>query len=414
MRIVSRNKRNASLLFILISSGLIQWILRPEKFAGPDTPKFLEIASKQLESGFWLDPSAFDGNYWSIGYPTFLALLKRTVGISTETLQLTHIFLGLVLVLLTWLISARLGPLIQVVATCLVAFNPNFWGLSALGGYEVLLGVLIVGGTFLTQLYSNLVGEDAQCGQYRVKILLVLLSGILLGLAVMVQSKSFIIFIVFAFWWARTSIRSLAVGTVGLLIVLLPWSIRNHFVLGTGSPFNSNGPINMWIGNNPGQSTGGFMEPPPLPTGSSDFVQGAFIFTVSQPELAFQLLIRKIGRLMEPLFFYIGNGEPSRLQWAVHVTAILLTILVVAGFALYLVGRVWLSSPPLPPVGFLAATVVAFFTVNLPFIAEARFMSPVIPLTTVIAVSTLSALIEVRMRQRIKIQGVLISRPEKS
>jgi len=108
-------------------------MLRLEKFVGPDTRKFVEIASKQLETGFWQDPPVFDGNYWSIRYPTFLALLKRTVGTSTESLQIAHILLGLVLVLLTWLISARLGPLIQVVATCLVAFNPSFWGLSALG-----------------------------------------------------------------------------------------------------------------------------------------------------------------------------------------------------------------------------------------------------------------------------------------
>jgi len=206
----------------------------------------------------------------------------------------------------------------------------------------------------------------------------------------MVQSKSFILFVIFAFWWASTSVRTLAVGTVGVLAVLLPGSVRNHFVLGTGNPFNTNGPINMWIGNNPDQTTCGFMEPVPLPTGAGSFTDAAIQFTLSQPEFGFQLLIRKVGRLVEPLFFYFGQGEPSILQSAVHVSTITLGALTLMRFVLYLVGRIWLSSPPLPLAGFLAAIVVAFLVVNLPLIAEARFVSPVQLLTTLVAVSAIA------------------------
>ena len=117
------------------------------------------------------------------------------------------------------------------------------------------------------------------------------------------------------------------------------------------------------------------------------------------------MLIRKTGRLLEPMFFYFGNGEANVFQAGLHVVAIVFSVFTFLGFTLYLIGRLWLLSPPLPPIGFLAAVVVTFFVVHLPFIAEARFMSPVIPLTTVIAVSTLSTLIEVRVRQRIKIRA---------
>ena len=265
--------RALSLLFILASSGIVQWVLRPYQFAGPDTAKFLEIASKQFEAGFWQDPLAFDGNYWSIGYPTFLAVIKSIYGNSTASLQLVNLTLGLILILFTWLISARLGSFIQVVATCLVAFSPNFWGLSALGGYEALLGVLVVGATFLTwrALGFDYHGGDGKRSVFVIS--LILFSGVLLGLAVLVQSKSFILLVVFVPYWIRGSIRSFFLGTFGLLVVLVPWSVRNYVVVGTWSPFNTNGPVNMWIGNNPGQTTGGFMGPPPIPKDSEGFVQ---------------------------------------------------------------------------------------------------------------------------------------------
>ena len=56
---------------------------------------------------------------------------------------------------------------------------------------------------------------------------------------------------------------------------------------------------------------GGFMEFPPVLGGFEGFVDAEIQFALSQPEIAAQLLIRETGRLLESMFFYFGNGEPS-------------------------------------------------------------------------------------------------------
>ena len=400
MRTNSKSNHKYILICILVASASIQWILRPSIFVGPDTPKFLEIAQKQLQGNFWFNPSAFDGNYWSIGYPTFLAALKATVGTSTNVLQVTHIGLGLILVLLTWLISLSLGSKVNIIATCLVAFNPALWALAALGGYEVLLGVVLVGATFLTwQLFMPIWWPTVERSTLY-QMALVLTSGVFLGVAVMIQSKSFILVLVFAIYWFRRSWPTAILGILGVFLVLFPWSLRNLLVLGSISPFNTNGPINVWIGNNPNQLTGGFMEPPVLPEGSGGFVDSAIKFTLSQPEFAAQLLLRKIVRLVEPMYFYFGDRQPSMFQLSLHAATMLIGGLVLVGFLLYVVGRIWLSSPPLPPIGFLAAIVAMFYAINLPFIAESRFMAPLLPLAVIIAVATFLSLLRKISAQR--------------
>ena len=69
------------------------------------------VGSKQFEPGFWQDPSAFDGNCWSIGYPTFLADIKSIFGIGTASLQLVYITQDLILILFPWLTSIKPGAL---------------------------------------------------------------------------------------------------------------------------------------------------------------------------------------------------------------------------------------------------------------------------------------------------------------
>ena len=287
------------------------------------SPSFSKSPPNNYKEIFWFNPSAFDGNYWSVGYTTFLAAIKAMVGTATNVLQATHIGLGLILIVLTWLISSSLNSRVKIIATCLVAFNLSMWAMAALAGYEVLLGVVLVSATLFTwQIFMPIEWLKSGRGVARLQKTLVLTSGLFLGIAVMIQSKAFILVLVFAIYWFRSSLRVAIFGISGVLLVLLPWSIRNFFVLGSINPFNSNGPVNFWIGNNPDQTTGGFMDPPILPDGSGGFVDSAIKFTVSQPEFAVQLLLRKSARLVEPMYFYFGDRQPSIFQWSLHVVTI--------------------------------------------------------------------------------------------
>jgi len=364
------------------------------------SPSFSKSPPNNYKEIFWFNPSAFDGNYWSVGYTTFLAAIKAMVGTATNVLQATHIGLGLILIVLTWLISSSLNSRVKIIATCLVAFNSRVgdgsfgWIRSSFGRCPRERHVI-----HLADLHANRVAQVRE-GVARLQKTVVLTSGLFLGIAVMIQSKAFILVLVFAIYWFRSSLRVAISGISGVLLVLLPWSIRNFFVLGSINPFNSNGPVNFWIGNNPDQTTGGFMDPPILPDGSGCFVDSAIKFTVSQPEFAVQLLLRKRVRLVEPMYFYFGDRQPSIFQWSLHVVTIFLGGAILLGFVFYLVGRVWVFSPPMPPLGLIAAIVVMFYLVNLPFIAESRFVAPLLPLTTIVAVSAFLTLLERRDRWR--------------
>jgi len=375
------------LFLILLSSGVIQFALRPIPFAGPDSRKFLEIAAKQLEGNFWLQPEAFDGNYWSVGYPTFISLMQRLMGTSMDNLQVLHIALGLLLIVLTWMLAAPLGAKMQVAATAVVAFNPSFWAMSALAGYEVLLGVLIALAALLTTRAWARKSSPSTA-------LLYISSGFFLGLAILVQSKALIVSLVFIVFWVWLSLRRSALGITGMLIALFPWSLRNWVVLGTANPFNTNGPINVWIGNNPEQVTGGFMDPPPLPPGTNGFLDAATQFVLDQPEKSAALLLRKIARMLEPLYFYYGEQGASPLQFAIHLLAILFSIFLVTFFLLYLAGIIWRTVPNSHLVLFFASVVTLFYLVNLPFITEARFMTPVLPLTSIVSLYVFQTLLD--------------------
>ena len=255
-----------ALISALLLSLSVQLVILPSQFVGPDTNKFLEIAEKQLTTSFWGDPQAFDGNYWSVGYPTFLATILRINPGSIEAIQVVQTIMAAGIALIVWTLAFHLGPRVRVLAAVVAAFSPTLWAMGRTGGYEILLSTLLCGS--LAAIWAGGAVHGVPGPRWWRMWGAGAVSGLLLGLAILVQSKSIIVLPV-VFFLAWRSRRSLAVTQiVGLLVALLPWIIRNKIVREDWSPFNTNGPINVWIGNNPDAVTGGFMEPPPLPSGS--------------------------------------------------------------------------------------------------------------------------------------------------
>ena len=104
-----------------------------------------------------------------------------------------------------------------------------------------------------------------------------------------------------AWQWGRKSRILIIVSALTLPIF---WAFRNLLITGTPNPISGNGSINMWIGNNPQQLTGGFMEPPALPIGPMGpldiYASNALHWWISQPSDAFSLLLRKVSLLLAP------------------------------------------------------------------------------------------------------------------
>ncbi len=121
---------------------LLVWFKSPS-LSGPDTRKYLELAVLAMNGDYWLDPTAFDGNYWPIGYPTFLSLLFQVAGSDTDMVQWVQLSLGLCLPTLTFLIARRTGIRTAIAAAFFVGINPASISMIGNGGYEILLGILI-------------------------------------------------------------------------------------------------------------------------------------------------------------------------------------------------------------------------------------------------------------------------------
>lgn len=375
------------LLSLLIVFFIGQVLLFPDRLVGPDTKKYVEIAEKQLLDGFWADPGAFGGNYWPIGYPTFLGLLAR-VSNDTDFILVVQAVMAVALVAIGWGLAFRLGARARMTTAVLIAANVSIWGMARTGGYEILLSLLLT--TALLLLCTSL--GDSELPRVDRSVILGFSSGLLMGLAILVQNKAVVLLAVTGYLAFRMGKPALASHLGGVLLALVPWSLRNQAIVGSWSPFNSNGPVNIWIGNNPDNITGGFMDPPPLPKNSAGFLDAAWTFLISQPEAGYALLLRRVVRLLEPNYIY-PEQLPIPIQvgihfWSIAVTGVLYLLLITFLFG-------WLWKAPRRPVGLdsMAMFVLLFYSVHLPFLAEARYMAPLIPPITVIAVATFFTLI---------------------
>ena len=76
-----------------------------------------------------------------------------------------------------------------------------------------------------------------------------------------------------------------------------------------------------------------------------------------------------------------------------HTFSFLFSVLILFAFAAYIFGRVWTGPPTLPKVGPLAAFYLLFMAAHLPFLAEARFRTPLEPVLAAVAVPTVFYLI---------------------
>lgn len=339
-----------------------------------------------MNFGYWMDPMAFDGNYWPLLYPTFLNLVLR-VSEDPAFILVLQALLAMILVLLAWRLAFPFGGRTRVTVAFLVALSPAVWSIARTGGYKILLALLISATLVLLRATS----ESAPMHGRLASVGLGAISGALVGLAILVQNKALIVVPVMVYLALRMGRRTLVGQIVGLFLTLLPWTVRNLLVLGTPIPFTKNGPINIWIGNNPDQILGGFMDPPPLPPGASGYIDATLRFIVSQPEASFSLLLRRMTRLLEPSYIYPEN-LPIPAQILFPGYNIVFTTIITIVILVYIGGWLW-RSPAIPRgLGALALLLTMFFAVHLPFLAESRYMAPMSPLAVVVSVPTLMAI----------------------
>jgi hypothetical protein len=161
---------------------------------------------------------------------------------------------------------------------------------------------------------------------------------------------------------------------VAITVTVLPWLVRNHFVLG-GPAIATEGGITLYMGHHP-DTTGGYFVPPALPDvpggeyeRSVFYYQRAVDLIVADPVRSVLFIPRKLAALWKPN----GNLVLDLADW-------LCVPLALFGFALSVLDRThWRL------YYFFAAPVLAVHVTSSIFVGLARYRTPVVPFLMVFA-----------------------------
>lgn len=373
-------------LIILVIALAIHILVLDPAFNGPDAISNFKFAQLGQDWGYWWNPDAFWGYQFPMGYGTFLALVAHITGGSLVLAQYIQILLAIAMAPMGWYMTRHLGRTVRVVTFASIALSPSVFWLARTNGYEILISFFMVAAT--ASLWGF--GGNPPALRNKFQNLLPSIAGISMALCMMSQGKTIVVIPVLLFlaWkWGKKQALLFIAFSFSLPLI---WSVRNHMVLDRWNPFNSSSDIVFWMGNNPTTKTGEYViSPPPLPSGFSSYYSAGIDFIVNQPERAYSLLLARMVRLIEPVYFYPDWSSVKGANLALHSLMILLSLTGAILFICYLFGRIWVRPPSIPSVGPIAIMVLFFVLVHLPFATETRHTKPIVPLALCVAMPTL-------------------------
>jgi hypothetical protein len=332
--------------------------------------------------------------YWPPGWPGVLGLVFWVLGPSPWVGQIANLMFAAI----TFWIACRLGSILFANAmvgrlTVLsLALYPNQIGYVAVLGTEVFYTALLLLAIAVTiggQKWSRLV-----------------LSGFLFGIATLTKAQSFFIpLTLFTVWWLAARDRPKVfqqIGRVALLyaammLVILPWSVRNYAVFGEFVSISTNGGWTLLSGNNP-SAWGDYTEDDALVRSVPNGVVGqvandrlatalAFKWIHANPGKFLALIPKKIWRLWAP----DGEAEWSYQAGFKHYQRYAVIFRLVRGInQLYYVCLMILfaasclyflhSRDKVSPYAITGYVLAAYFTgISIVFSGQSRFHYPLMP-----------------------------------
>jgi len=371
-----------------IFSLLLMWFVSTPNFWGADARSHFVFAELGQDWSYWLDPEAFYGNYFPMGYGSFLALGLKLTGGVVWPIQIFQALLGIALAWMGWLITKNIGRLARTLTYGFIVLSPAVVSMSMQNGYEIIIAFCM-----MLPLAVLLHVRNTPELLFSKQLALTSLAGAFFGIGFLFQAKIIIILPIYVaiLWQSKFTLKLLMVS-----LSILPaaiWSVRNIFVLGSWSPASSNSGMSLWLGNNPSAVTGELLvDPPPLPPQYSSINEAVLDFFITQPEKWYGLQLRKIARLLEPTYLYPDAKIFPAQEVLIQYSVIAFSVVGILAFMLYVFGRFWVSPPTIPPVGFPALVVIVFFLTHLPFLAEQRYLAPIVPIALTVAVPTVIAI----------------------
>jgi 4-amino-4-deoxy-L-arabinose transferase-like glycosyltransferase len=380
--------RNA-LFWVLVGSLLLRiFLVQPLHANGytGDEREYIALGEKLARGEDFIDS---DGNR-SQRSPLFPALLAGIFMVGGTGLSMAHglgAVLGMVTVLLGYGLSLRLfkDRRAALATAVTLAVYPGLVIYSTLLQTESLYLVFFLG-TFLVG-YQLLESPRALGG---------VMIGLLSGLAALTRAVFLVFFpflVISLVWMARrrgVSIRlPMTVAVITMILVILPWTIRNYHVHDRFVPISSLGGTSFLIGNNP-YSSGtwkpkkGFYEwldrelmdrglethkKISEVTLADAGVAMAFEYIVSNPAEWAGLMVKKAH--MYWIYPITNSDEDISLQAIAVLTDI--AFLVFSAIGMIIAWPRWREMLP------LLAAIVVFAVVHIGLHAEARYRLPIVP-----------------------------------
>jgi 4-amino-4-deoxy-L-arabinose transferase-like glycosyltransferase len=178
--------------------------------------------------------------YWPVGYPAFLGAIFALFGRSVLVAKVANVLLYTGVLALSYWLSRRLfrSERTARLTLLLLSFYPNHIAYTSLVASEILFTFLMLLGVALLLVADR-------------RFPLAVLAGVVFGLACLARPQLLPVPLVTILLLPRARRTALSLATVYavLLLVLVPWTVRNYEAFGHLVPVSTNAGVNLLTGN---------------------------------------------------------------------------------------------------------------------------------------------------------------------
>ena len=377
----------------------ILWALAVPVIPVSDSAAYDQFARNIAEHGVygWTpdQPSA----YWAVGAAAMIAFTYLFTD-GYGGVVILNLIAGLIIIVLTPVLTARwLGPRVAIPAMALVAFWPNLIVFTTILSSELFFIAAMMGGLWFWQRpaghpMANLITAGLIWGLTAYIRPVILLVPVTLALVDLLRGPRRFL----------TTAAEAGIAILVILLVAMPWTIRNQHVLGHPVMISTNFGPNLWMGNNP-DSDGGYMPLPPEVEGMSEIARSEYLkgqaqgFIRDNPGHAAQLLGQKLVKLNSRETIGVVWNEAA-LTPMIGGTGVTGLKLIATGYWYLMLGgglagivilcrrgglRAGFFNPPVALWGY-------FTSLHMVVVAEDRYHMPSSPFIAMLAAVTLAAI----------------------